>query len=211
MILLIFLSSVACFAADKFQNFAELSQANKAGVDYRISVRRKPSARCAALAIHGGAIEPGTSEVASAIAGEEHSLYLFEGLRDADAFDLHITSTRFDEPRALDFVKAVDLCVSIHGFKDTLRDVACVGGGNAELARATASALKSAGLGIEVEHPCTGLAGTHPKNIVNRCNKRGVQLELSRKLRDGLLSSPERMKVFTSTVRSVVTSHLNNH
>jgi phage replication-related protein YjqB (UPF0714/DUF867 family) len=52
----------------------------------------------AVIAPHGGGIEPGTSELATAIAGDDFSLYLFEGLKSAGNGELHITSTNFDEP-----------------------------------------------------------------------------------------------------------------
>ncbi|WP_261338761.1 poly-gamma-glutamate hydrolase family protein [Rhizobium leguminosarum] len=51
------------------------------GVDFRIGVTRIP---VAIVAPHRGHIEPHTSEIAAAIAGEDFSLYLFEGLNPAD-------------------------------------------------------------------------------------------------------------------------------
>ena len=55
--------------ADQYENFEELSQNETVGVDFRILARR---ARAAfdIVAPHGGGIEPGTSEIADAIAGE---------------------------------------------------------------------------------------------------------------------------------------------
>jgi phage replication-related protein YjqB (UPF0714/DUF867 family) len=52
----------------------------------------------AIIAPHGGKIEPGTSEIAAAIAGDDYSLYRFQGLRDRPREELHITSAKFDEP-----------------------------------------------------------------------------------------------------------------
>jgi poly-gamma-glutamate hydrolase-like protein len=63
--------------ADKYRNFAAL------------------------VAPHGGGIEPGTSELADAIAASDLSFYTFEGLKPSGNTDLHITSTRFDEPMCL--------------------------------------------------------------------------------------------------------------
>jgi phage replication-related protein YjqB (UPF0714/DUF867 family) len=62
---------------DKYFTFAELA----AGEDpsaYRIVSMPRGSA-VAIIAPHGGNIEPGTSELARAVAGQELSLYLFEG------------------------------------------------------------------------------------------------------------------------------------
>jgi phage replication-related protein YjqB (UPF0714/DUF867 family) len=49
------------------------------------------------IAPHGGKIEKWTSEIATALAGDDYNLYLFEGLKRAKNRDLHITSSRFDE------------------------------------------------------------------------------------------------------------------
>ena len=67
------------------------------------------------IAPHGGKIEPGSSEIAAAIAGESHSLYSFDGLRRRPHRDLHITSTNFDEPRCENLIATHDIVVSMHG------------------------------------------------------------------------------------------------
>lgn len=90
--------------ADKYPDFDTLSRNERAGVDFRILVRRAMSA-FALVAPHGGGIEPGTSEIADGIAALEWSLYAFEGLKPSGNADLHITSTRFDEPMCLELVR----------------------------------------------------------------------------------------------------------
>jgi len=50
-------------------------------------------------------IEPGTSEIAEAIAGVDLSFYAFEGKKTTGNADLHITSARIDEPQGLALVK----------------------------------------------------------------------------------------------------------
>ena len=82
--------------ADKYRNFAELARSERSGIDYDVLVRRARPA-FAIIAPHGGGIEPGTSEIADAVAGLTHSFYTFEGLRTSGNTDLHITSTRYDE------------------------------------------------------------------------------------------------------------------
>ena len=66
-------------AGDKYGSFDELRRAERDGVDFRIRVMRR-EASVAIIAPHGGRIEPGTSELAEAIAGDDFSLYCFEGL-----------------------------------------------------------------------------------------------------------------------------------
>ena len=53
--------------ADTYPNFAALAQHERSGIDYRVVVRRAEPA-FAIMAPHGGGIEPGTSEIADAIA-----------------------------------------------------------------------------------------------------------------------------------------------
>lgn len=82
--------------ADKYSSFAELVQNEPPGA---YSIRwRKTESTIAVIAPHGGAIEPGTSEIALEIAGADLSYYLFDGQKAKENSALHITSTRFDEP-----------------------------------------------------------------------------------------------------------------
>ena len=89
--------------ADKYPNFATLALNERSGIDYRVLVRRAKPA-LAIIAPHGGGIEPGTSEIADAIADVRFSFYAFEGLKSSGNAALHITSTRFDEPMCLNIL-----------------------------------------------------------------------------------------------------------
>ena len=105
--------------ADQYSNFADLAAHERLGTDYRILVHDCGS-MIAVIAPHGGRIEPGTSEIAGAVAGNDLSLYSFEGIRRGRAHgELHITSPRFDEPQALGLVAAVETAIAIHGRADT--------------------------------------------------------------------------------------------
>ena len=88
---------------DKYANYKELSAHQQIGKDYTIHIQYAlPD--IVILAIHGGRIEAGTSEIARGIAGERWSFYDFRGKKKKNNRDLHITSTCFDEPRALNLV-----------------------------------------------------------------------------------------------------------
>jgi phage replication-related protein YjqB (UPF0714/DUF867 family) len=65
---------------DRYKNYEELCQHEQEGVDYRTCNQPRPAA-VAIIAPHGGKIEPGTSEIAKAIAGSDYNLYLFEGIK----------------------------------------------------------------------------------------------------------------------------------
>ena len=57
------------------------------------------------MAPHGGGIEPGTTEIAEAVAGHEHTFYSFSGVKARGNSVLHITSSRFDEPEGIAIAK----------------------------------------------------------------------------------------------------------
>ena len=64
---------------DKYRSFAELARAETPDA-WRVRVREAGSA-VAIVAPHGGGIEPGTSEIALAIAGDDPTYSLFDGCR----------------------------------------------------------------------------------------------------------------------------------
>jgi phage replication-related protein YjqB (UPF0714/DUF867 family) len=135
------------------------------------------------LAPHGGRIEGRTSEVARLIAGNDHGLYLFEGLRTGgDNFDcLHLASHRFDEPRALNLIALCDIVVAVHGYAAPGPDV-LLGGLDERLKRAISQALAANGFTYLLEGH--RFPGRDPRNICNRGRSGGgVQLELSEELR----------------------------
>lgn len=110
---------------DKYEDFADLAANETEGVDYLIeavdhlieAVDRGSDTLI--LAIHGGRIERYTSELTVAAAGSQFNYYLFEGIKRSGNRDLHITSTRFDEPQALALVDSSDVCVTLHGFAES--------------------------------------------------------------------------------------------
>jgi phage replication-related protein YjqB (UPF0714/DUF867 family) len=192
-------------AADKYPNFAALAAAERDGVDYRITAVDRRSG-VAVLAIHAGGIEPGCGELARAIAGGDWSLYLFESLKSRDNMALHITSTNFDEPRALALVARSSLCISVHGAAG-VTDGICIGGGNAELRRAVRDGIARADLGIPLEEPCSRFPALERSNITNRCERQGVQLELTRSLRDRLRADPALEAKLGAAIRDGVQAY----
>ena len=175
--------------ADKYPDFDALSRNEISGIDFRILIRRARAA-FAIVAPHGGGIEPGTSEIAEAIAAGEFSFYAFEGLKRSGNGDLHITSTHFDEPMCLTLISQSEVVLTIHG-EGSDADAAAVftGGRNGELNQLLTAALTSAGFDVR-QHPDPRLQGLEPDNVCNRgTTGRGVQLELSRSLRRQMFSS----------------------
>jgi phage replication-related protein YjqB (UPF0714/DUF867 family) len=167
---------------DRYPDFANLKNREHLATDYLIRWRTGGSG-IAILAIHGGGIEPGTSRIADAIAGTNHSFYSFEGIKNRGNRVLHITSNRFDEPTALDIVCHANIIVSIHG-SAIIEPVIHLGGLDLEVRDRIRQELRRAGfkaiLGADQR-----FRGTDHNNICNLCGRAmGVQIEISRGLRE---------------------------
>ena len=171
---------------DTYASFAELAARESEGRDFRRRLEARPSP-IAILAPHGGGIEPGTSEIAAALAGEEFSIYCFEGVKPVRNTRLHLTSTRFDEPLCLRLLSTTRTAIAIHGA--ARRDAAIAVGGRAErLKTRIAAALAAAGFTVEVESAGSA-AGRDERNLCNRgTSGEGVQLELGAGFRRSLFA-----------------------
>ena len=173
--------------ADKYRDFHDLSGTECLGVDFGIRLNNL-SVPVAIIAPHGGKIEWGTSEIAAAIAGNVYNLYCFEGMKSKDNRDLHITSTRFDEPKCVNLISACDLVVAVHGCQGDDQTI-YLGGRDKDLREAIRENLQNAGFTTET-HADPNLQGVNPDNICNRGRRgRGVQLEISKGLRTALLQA----------------------
>ena len=204
--------------SDKYPDFETLSQHEISGVDYRILVRRATTG-FSIVAIHGGGIEPGTSELADAVAGSEFSFYAFEGLKRSGNADLHITSTRMDEPMCLGLLSVTGTVVTIHGENtDVDGEGIFLGGLDDETGGRFREALEANGFCVR-KHPNPELQGRESNNVCNRgTSGRGVQLELSRAVRkqmfaslsrDGRMHPTPRFYSFVDALRNVLESPLS--
>lgn len=168
----------------EYDNFAHLSRHEQEGVDFRVSYRHGSSG-IAIVAPHGGFVERGTSHLTLAIAGEEHSYYLFEGLKPRlrDNRILHLTSNRFDDPRALEVVSRVKRVVTIHGANQLTVQAVYGGGRDEELKQHIMQTCLAHGVHSE-QDPSPTRQGVGVTNICNRGpGGAGVQLEFTSGLR----------------------------
>ncbi|NUW33135.1 poly-gamma-glutamate hydrolase family protein [Nonomuraea sp. SMC257] len=170
-------------ARDVYADYAELSAHEVEGKDYRRVLRVPRGAKVAHIAIHGGAIEAPTSQLADQAAGRRDAYYAFEGIKATGNSALHITATHFDEPRALKVVAGVDRTVSWHAASGS-DATTYVGGRDTALIRKVKAELRAAGFAVSASVP-EEIGGDSPGNIANR-NRRGmgVQLEISRGQRE---------------------------
>ena len=174
---------------DKYPNFAALASAEPADA-YSILVRNA-GIPVVVAAPHAGGIEPGTSEIALAIAGNDLSYYLFEGKKAQGNGELHITSSNFDEPQCLALLSAACIVLTVHG-EDSEAEVVYLGGRHTAAIASVRAALEPHGFAVR-EHSNPQLQGLNSRNICNigRIGA-GVQLELSGGLRRSFFQSLSR-------------------
>jgi phage replication-related protein YjqB (UPF0714/DUF867 family) len=191
-----------------YKNFQEITQQEVEGKDFQIRHHNKDE-RVLIMAPHGGKIEPTTSMIAEAIAGENYSYYSFDGLKSEGNSVLHIESHLFDEPRALQAVKKADIVITVHGQLNHKEEFVMVGGLNVDLRSGIRRQLEASG--FRTRPPTEGLQGIDPENICNRGRlKGGVQLEISRKVRDSLRTDKNCFQKFANAVRKAVQHYLDD-
>ena len=196
---------------DTYHDFAELATNTEEGRDFCVRFQNRPGATVV-IAPHGGGIEPGTSEIAEAIAGDELSFYVFEGNRQSGNQELHITSTRFDEPRCIALVTASPRAIAVHG-EDSGEETAFLGGRDEAVLNRLRDSLVAEGFNVHT-HKNSALQGRDKANICNRAQStRGVQMELSNGLRSSFFESltrrghrsrTERFEQFVAAVRQAI-------
>lgn len=152
------------------------------------------------MAIHGGGIEGGTSEIALATAGYHpatvapavdghglHDFWLFEGLLSSGNRDLHVTASNYDEPIATELVQNARRCISLHGCSDTQDNGKIqIGGLDHELRDIVLEELNVAGIPAEITTN-RELDGSSLDNIANKTKIGGcAQLEMGTSYRASL-------------------------
>jgi phage replication-related protein YjqB (UPF0714/DUF867 family) len=195
-----------------YRRFEELLNGEEEGVDFsRIVIAR--NSPLAIVALHGGGIEPGTSEIAQAIAGNDYSLYCFESLKANGSELLHITSHDFDDPLCLNLIKTAQVVISIHGCSGDGKGAGVfIGGRHKQLQKQLSDTLQQAGFLVA---PGAGrYPGQHRDNVCNLGQAgAGIQLEISLGVRHKMFAGMQRQErkitrpafnLFVQTVRTVL-------
>ncbi|MEB3311421.1 MAG: poly-gamma-glutamate hydrolase family protein [Snowella sp.] len=179
--------------------------------DYTVTVTNV-SSPVTVLSFHGGRIERHTSEISAKLQQLNHwNRYDLQAhgtetcLAGQSNFQrLHITSTRFDDPVAVNLVSQFPNAVAIHGYNRPYpQGMICVGGANAAQVQAFMDQVNqrkslfpnydllpiNAPQLTNPDENCFDLKGISTKNIVNRTSTgQGLQLELSQQLRADLVN-----------------------
>jgi len=183
---------------DTYINFEELAKNEREGDDYTI-IYRQLDTDIAIMAPHGGGIEPGTLDIADALAGGEYTFYAFKGLKKEGNRLLHLTCNRLDEPTGLRLARDASLVISIHGSHFTGQTV-FIGGKDQVFKEGILQALRAAGFDAAISE-IPRLRGIDPENICNKGRSgKGVQLEISRGLREKMFETIDRRSVRTKTI-----------
>lgn len=191
----LFLTVGTEFFVEKYHDYRELMKKEEEGKTYKIQLRHGKSDTLV-IAPHGGGIEPGTTEIADAVAGNEHGFYSFEGIKIRQNLDLHITSRHFNEPLGINMAENSRTILAIHGCRGE-EPIVYIGGRDTILKEKIKGSLKAAGFEVQV-HP--RFPGLNPSNVCNRSRTlKGVQLEITEGLRRLILKDLSRTKRKTTT------------
>jgi phage replication-related protein YjqB (UPF0714/DUF867 family) len=186
---------------DRYESFSELARHEVEGADYRVRARERWRSPVIILAPHGGRIENGTSELAEQIAGEEYSLFCFEGVKPRGSIrDLHVTSHRFDHPTCLALLARSHSALAIHGCVGA----GCVYVGGRDEALAARLTLHLRAAGFDAQADGHRYPGRDALNICNRAARGcGAQLEFTPDLRVPTLRLP-----LSEAIRTALAEHV---
>lgn len=189
-----------------YRDFAQLRQATREGVDFRRELRLTHSG-VAHIAVHGGGIEPGTSEAADAVAAANgQDYYAFVGLRDNDNGSMHLTSTHFDDPTCVELQRVSRRTVSYHGCVGSA-PIIHLGGADSEWKQHVGQALADAGFVVDW-HTTEDMNGSDRRNICNRnASAAGLQLEMSAALRASFFPDGRTKRAVRESGRRTDTFH----
>lgn len=186
--------------ADLYASYTALAAAQVEGVDYLRRSVPVTGATWAAIAIHGGAIEAGSGEMARYVAAGRMNHYEFAGIMSSGNFaTLHVTSTNFDEPIAQGIVTAARRCLSFHGYTGTtgVAETSIGGLDTATVARISDALTRA---GFRVVTAAQEINGDDPTNIANRTTiGAGVQLEMSAALRASFFPNGDTSRAMRDT------------
>ncbi|MFG2408751.1 poly-gamma-glutamate hydrolase family protein [Streptomyces brevispora] len=192
---------------DLYHSYGELAGGQIEGIDYQRIWRISQVSTLLHLAIHGGGIETGTTELADAAAADIHDFYSLDAFMPTGTNDaLHITSTRYDEPQALTMAQVATHVVSWHGATGATA-LTYLGGRDYNLRDQIGQCLKDAGFTVQLA--TEELNGNDPKNICNRNSRgMGVQLEISTAQRAAFFLNGDMTRANRKNITAAFTSYV---
>ncbi|MGD2249126.1 MAG: poly-gamma-glutamate hydrolase family protein [Candidatus Methanofastidiosia archaeon] len=163
------------------------------------------------MAVHGGNIERGTEQIANYIAHKSNaSLYVLSPRTKKRDWKYHISSNKIDpkeSEKLTQFLNHVETAISVHGHI-IKQKVICAGGLNHALRRKVIASLRTDFEVVDAVQEggiCKNLAAKNPKNVVNMCKNKGVQIEIPLLMRKVFKHKPYE------TMPSKEMNHLTDH
>ncbi|WP_438290165.1 poly-gamma-glutamate hydrolase family protein [Streptomyces sp. HUAS TT7] len=176
--------------------------------------------RTMVMAMHGGAIEVGTSDLCLGVAGYHpatlaatpadgpaYDYWMFEAIRPSNNSELHVTAKHCNDHVALSMAASNFNALSLHGCTAATAgapagrpEAVVVGGRNATFKRYLTEELTGAGFQTIDGASNPALDGESPDNICNRTMLgKGGQLELTTELRKSMFGTFTRTGCAAST------------
>ena len=173
--------------SDRFKSMTELMDLTEENTDWIINTIERNS-NVIITAIHGGAIEPATTELAELTAEKGgFDYFTFKAIRTKANAELHVTSRNYDEPKLMKMIANNPYAIAIHGCKGEDETI-YMGGKDEQLMDAMTEEFEK--LGIDVRQAPSHMSGAHDDNIINCCKtEKGVQLELTSGIRKKLFEN----------------------
>ena len=183
-------------ADDQYSSYIQISTSN-----YDVESRNKLFSSVLFATIHGGSIEPGTTEIADGCASTNYDYYSFTGTLSSNGNSLHICSDNFDEPVGIARINAASKAIVLHGASNPASGstkIAWVGGLDVALRNEVIDNLIAQGFDARIPAAGSGLTGTSVNNYTNKTSTgQGCQIEMTKDLRksffvNGLLTAEGR-------------------
>jgi phage replication-related protein YjqB (UPF0714/DUF867 family) len=219
--------------ADRYESNTDLytKLAGREGIDFARRYKRHEYAdhsydrryafnRTTVMALHGGGIEVGTSELALGVAGyhpatlaplpdgfARHDYWMFEGLLSGGNSELHVTARNCDDHVALSMAASSLNVLSLHGCSaeqagTANRQAVVVGGLNGAFKDLLKAEFDKVDIDWRDGDEVPDLAGVH---ISNPCNRtmlgKGAQLEITKELRVAMFTDNTRAGRADSTTQ----------
>ena len=201
---------------DYYRSMTDLLKGTQEGKDWTKESTNRHS-NVLIFAPHGGNIEKGTTELTKAIANKgNYDYYAFNGTRNKNNSQLHVTSTNYNDPDLINRNYNKDISISVHGAGQSQgKNTVLIGGRDEKLIQLISKELST--FKFNVQRSLGHLAGIDTNNVVNYNKKgQGVQLELTPDLRKSFFSNGDdsskarkNEKNWTSTMDRFATA-INN-
>jgi phage replication-related protein YjqB (UPF0714/DUF867 family) len=162
--------------ASKYSSYTELAREMKSGIDFEVIYRNSGSRSYLIAAPHGGYMEPGSTEIANAIADDLFGFYTFSSIRRNTAPLMVLPSLRFNEPWLRSVSKRYRGVISIHIIPGSDRAI-YVGGTYRKLANIISSALQADGYTVKTLPNWSPAYNSN--NFFNKGVNGGIRIEIS--------------------------------